>query len=139
MIIILNLIGLLVQLKCKLITKMFLFHYLFCNRDTDNKIGKEIISRFTIKDFDNGESFFTDSNGRELIKRQLNKRSDYEYDSTLEPVSSNYYPVTSKIVIKDEKKNLEVAVLNDRAQGGSSLQDGAIELMVVILFCINNK
>ncbi|XP_044269680.1 lysosomal alpha-mannosidase-like [Tribolium madens] len=98
--------------------------------DKDNKIGREIISRFTVKDFDNDETFFTDSNGREMIKRQLNKRSDYEYDPTLEPVASNYYPVTSKIVIRDEKKKLEVAILNDRAQGGSSLQNGAIELML---------
>lgn len=89
-----------------------------------------MISRFTVKDFDNGESFYTDSNGRELIKRQLNKRYDYEYDSTIEPVASNYYPITSKIVIKDEEKKLEVAVLNDRAQGGSSLANGMIELMV---------
>ncbi|EFA08767.1 lysosomal alpha-mannosidase [Tribolium castaneum] len=98
--------------------------------DKDNGIGREIISRFTIKNFDNSETFFTDSNGRELIKRQLNKRSDYEYDPTLEPVSSNYYPVTSKIVIRDEAKKLEVAVLNDRAQGGSSLKNGTIELML---------
>ncbi|KYB25900.1 lysosomal alpha-mannosidase-like precursor [Tribolium castaneum] len=98
--------------------------------DNDNGIGREIVSRFTVKDFDNGESFFTDSNGRELIKRQLNKRYDYEYDSTLEPIASNYYPVTSKIVIRDETKKLQVAVLNDRAQGGASLQNGALELML---------
>jgi lysosomal alpha-mannosidase len=98
--------------------------------DTDNGIGTEIVSRFTVGDFDNGESFYTDSNGRELIKRQLNKRYDYEYDSSLEPIASNYYPVTSKIVIKDETKNLEVALLNDRAQGGASLQNGQVELMV---------
>lgn len=65
-----------------------------------------------------------------MIRRQLNKRLDYEYDSTREPVASNYYPVTSKIVIKDENQNLEVAVLNDRAQGGSSLNNGELELMV---------
>ena len=99
-------------------------------RDNDNGIGREIVSRFTINDFDNAESFYTDSNGREMIKRQVNQRYDYEYDPTLEPIASNYYPITSKIVIKDENKGLEVAVLNDRAQGGSSLQNGVIELMV---------
>lgn len=65
-----------------------------------------------------------------MIKRVVNKRPDYEYDSTVEPVSSNYYPVTSKIVIKDVSKDLEVAVLNDRSQGGTSLNKGEIELMV---------
>jgi lysosomal alpha-mannosidase len=33
-------------------------------------------------------------------------------------------------VIKDEEKNLQVAVLNDRAQGGTSGDDGVIELML---------
>lgn len=93
-------------------------------------IGKEIISRFTIDDFNSDGVFYTDSNGRELIKRQRNKRYDYEYNSTLEPIASNYYPVTSKIVIKDENQQLQVAVLNDRSQGGSSLKDGEVELMV---------
>lgn len=92
--------------------------------------GKEVITQFTVKDFYNKGVFYTDSNGREQIKRELNKRSDYEYDSNDEPVSSNYYPVTSKIVIKNIEQNLEVAVLNDRAQGGSSSSDGGIELMV---------
>jgi lysosomal alpha-mannosidase len=98
--------------------------------DTDNGIGREIVSRFTINDFDNADTFYTDANGRELLKRQLNKRYDYEYDSTLEPIASNYYPITSKIVLKDENKNLEVALLNDRAQGGSSLESGQVEIMV---------
>ncbi|XP_044269574.1 lysosomal alpha-mannosidase-like isoform X2 [Tribolium madens] len=92
--------------------------------------GKEVITRFEVQNFTNSGIFFTDSNGREQIKRELNKRSDYEYDFNDEPVSSNYYPVTSKIVIKDLENDLEVAVLNDRAQGGTSLKDGVIELMV---------
>lgn len=47
-----------------------------------------------------------------------------------EPISGNYYPITSKIVVVDQQQDLEVAVLTDRAQGGSSLDDGQIELMV---------
>lgn len=47
-----------------------------------------------------------------------------------EQVSGNYYPVTSKILIRDERANTELAILTDRAQGGSSLSDGEIELMV---------
>lgn len=65
-----------------------------------------------------------------MIKRELNTRSDYDYDPIEEPISSNYYPVTSKIVIKDETKKLELAVLNDRSQGGTSLTDGTVELMI---------
>lgn len=95
----------------------------------DNSTGKEVITKFKITDtFDNQNVFYTDSNGREMIKRTLNQRSDYSYDPKNEPVASNYYPVTSRIVIKDDK--LELAILNDRSQGGSSLNKGEIELMV---------
>lgn len=47
-----------------------------------------------------------------------------------EEISGNYYPVTSKLVIRDESDDVELAVLTDRAQGGSSLRDGEVELMV---------
>jgi lysosomal alpha-mannosidase len=122
----------LVPSKCKFAIQA-LNQLIIFSRDTDNGIGREIVSRFTINDFDNADTFYTDANGRELLKRQLNKRYDYEYDSTLEPIASNYYPITSKIVLKDENKNLEVALLNDRAQGGSSLQNGQVEIMVTFL------
>ncbi|XP_066143340.1 lysosomal alpha-mannosidase-like [Euwallacea fornicatus] len=92
--------------------------------------GIEVISRFTVEDFKNNETFYTDSNGREMIERKLNYRPTFTYNSTVEPVTSNYYPVTSKIVIKDQEKKLQVAVLNERSQGGSSLGEGQIELMV---------
>jgi hypothetical protein len=127
-----SLIGSLVPSKCKFAIQA-LNQLIFFSRDSDNGIGREIVSRFTINDFDNADTFYTDANGRELLKRQLNKRYDYEYDSTLEPIASNYYPITSKIVLKDENKNLEVALLNDRAQGGSSLQSGQVEIMVTFL------
>ncbi|CAG9841041.1 unnamed protein product [Diabrotica balteata] len=92
--------------------------------------GIEVISRFDIDDFDNQNVFYTDSNGRETIKRIKNQRADYTYNTTWEPVSSNYYPVTSKIVIKDEEKHVEMAVLTDRSQGGSSVENNQIELMI---------
>lgn len=88
----------------------------------------EIISRFTT-DLKSASTFYTDSNGRELIKRIRNYRETYEYTDD-EPVAGNYYPITARIVIRDEENKLELAVLNDRAQGGSSLKDGAVELMV---------
>jgi lysosomal alpha-mannosidase len=122
----------LVPSKCKFAIQA-LNQLIIFSRDTDNGIGREIVSRFTINDFDNADTFYTDANGRELLKRQLNKRYDYEYDTTLEPIASNYYPITSKIVLKDENKNLEVALLNDRAQGGSSLENGQVEIMVTFL------
>uniref|UniRef100_A0A2M4DMV2 Alpha-mannosidase n=1 Tax=Anopheles darlingi TaxID=43151 RepID=A0A2M4DMV2_ANODA len=92
----------------------------------DDGTGKEIISRFDSDIASNG-AFWTDSNGREMLRRVRNKRETWELELQ-EPVSGNYYPVTAKIAIEDERYRM--ALLNDRAQGGSSLQDGQLELMV---------
>lgn len=92
--------------------------------------GKEVISRFKT-DLASDGTFYTDSNGREMLKRIRDFRPTWNLELE-EPISGNYYPVTSKILIRDEKQNMEVAVLTDRAQGGSSLKDGQIELMVFI-------
>lgn len=73
--------------------------------------------------------FYTDSNGREMLKRRRNYRSDYEF-TIEEPVAGNYYPITSRITLKDEEKNIQLSLLNDRAQGGTSLQSGQLELML---------
>ena len=40
----------------------------------------------------------------------------------------DYYPVTAMISVSDEEE--EMVVLGDRAQGGTSLEDGCIELML---------
>lgn len=93
----------------------------------------EIVSRFTVDDFKNNQTFYTDSNGREMMQRKLNYRPTYTYDSSLEPVASNYYPVTSKISIKDQEQNLQVSILNERSQAGTSLDEGQLELMVGLL------
>ncbi|KAF0879033.1 MA2B1 mannosidase, partial [Crocuta crocuta] len=45
-----------------------------------------------------------------------------------EAVAGNYYPVNSRIYIRDS--NTQLTVLTDRSQGGSSLRDGSVELMV---------
>lgn len=105
----------------------------FIFRGDNSSTGHEIVTKFIVGDgFDNKGIFYTDSNGRERIQRTKDKRPDYTYDSTKEPVASNYYPVTSAIAIIDEKKDLEVAVLNDRSQGGTSLGKGEIELLVCL-------
>ncbi|KNC22793.1 hypothetical protein FF38_04132 [Lucilia cuprina] len=91
-----------------------------------DNIGKEIITRFTSNITSKGV-FYTDSNGREMLKRVRNQREYFKPDLT-EKVSSNYYPVTSRIALQNEKVRL--ALLNDRAQGGSSLKDGVLELML---------
>jgi lysosomal alpha-mannosidase len=91
-------------------------------------IGKEVVSRFST-DLQTDGLFYTDSNGRELLERKRNYRPTWELDLS-EPESGNYYPVTSRILIRDTIRQQELAVLNDRSQGGSSLNDGQVELMV---------
>ncbi|XP_077291379.1 lysosomal alpha-mannosidase-like isoform X2 [Arctopsyche grandis] len=104
------------------------FEWLIGPIPIEDKVGKEVISRFTT-DFKSENTFYTDSNGRQLLKRILNKRPTWKLD-VHEPVSGNYYPVTSMISIKDESSKKSLFVLTDRSQGGSSLKDGQIELMV---------
>lgn len=89
-------------------------------------LGREVITRFDT-DIKSKEIFFTDSNGREMLRRQRNHRDTWKLELN-EPVAGNYYPITSKIAIEDD--NTRLAILNDRAQGGGSLSDGSIEIMV---------
>jgi lysosomal alpha-mannosidase len=89
-------------------------------------ISREIISRYD-SDIANGGTFYTDANGRQIMTRKLNFQPTYDYAND-EPISGNYYPVNSRIFIKDDSKQL--TLLTDRSQGGSSLTDGSIELMV---------
>lgn len=64
-----------------------------------------------------------------MVRRVINFRESYILNNK-EEVAGNYYPITSKIVIKDENSKINLAVLNDRSQGGSSLKPGVVELMV---------
>ncbi|XP_059848318.1 lysosomal alpha-mannosidase [Hypanus sabinus] len=89
-------------------------------------IGKEVISRFDTP-LKTGGTFYTDSNGREILKRRRDYRLTWPLNQS-EPVSGNYYPVNSRIYVQDGK--IQLTVLTDRSQGGSSITDGSLELMV---------
>lgn len=102
------------------------FEWLVGEIPVSDKIGREIISRFDT-DIRSGDSFYTDSNGREMLPRRRDHRYTWNLNVT-EKISGNYYPVTAKIAIEDQRKRF--AVLTDRSQGGSSLADGSVELMV---------
>ncbi|KAH8376896.1 hypothetical protein KR093_001976 [Drosophila rubida] len=92
----------------------------------EDGVGKEVITRFN-SDIKSEGIFYTDSNGREMIKRKRNHRDTWNV-KLHESVSGNYYPITTKIALEDATARM--AILTDRAQGGSSMQDGALELMV---------
>jgi hypothetical protein len=69
---------------------------------------------------------YTDSNGREFQQRKLNYRPTWNL-TVNEPVAGNYYPVNVGAFIKDAAA--QFSILNDRSQGGASINDGQFEIM----------
>ncbi|CAN1342019.1 unnamed protein product, partial [Linum perenne] len=92
---------------------------------TDDGIGKEVVSQLTAN-MVTDKVFYTDSNGRDFLKRVRNGRNDWNL-SVNQPVAGNYYPLNLGAYINDSKT--ELSVLVDRATGGGSIKDGQIELM----------
>ncbi|XVF16105.1 hypothetical protein REPUB_Repub10bG0002600 [Reevesia pubescens] len=88
--------------------------------------GKEVATQITTS-LENSKTFYTDSNGRDFIKRICDFRTDWDLEVN-QPVAGNYYPINLGIYIQDSKK--EFSVLVDRSLGGSSIVDGQIELML---------
>ena len=89
-------------------------------------LGKEIITRFDTK-IKSNKKFYTDANGREIKERTRDYRATWPLKIT-EPVSENYYPVNSRIYLKDASTQL--TVMPDRSHGGSSIKDGSLEVML---------
>lgn len=95
---------------------------------SSSKWGKEVIIRYNT-DIKSDGVFYTDSNGREMVKREFNKRpSSYPELVVTEPVAGNYYPINAMASIDDGE--MEFAVLTDVTQGGASLKSGSVEMMV---------
>ncbi|KAM7529592.1 hypothetical protein LguiB_033002 [Lonicera macranthoides] len=93
---------------------------------TDDDIGKEVITRITAN-MVTEKVFYTDSNGRDFLKRVRDYREDWNL-SVNQPVAGNYYPVNLGIFTTDKKS--ELSILVDRAIGGGSIKDGQLELML---------
>jgi len=76
--------------------------------------------------------FYTDANGRQILKRKVGAHGNLNVTNFLinDTVAGNYYPINAHISIKDEALDKQLTMLVDRAQGGSSLNDGQLELMV---------
>ncbi|KAL7642128.1 UNVERIFIED_CONTAM: hypothetical protein RMT77_006688 [Armadillidium vulgare] len=96
----------------------------------DDDVGKEVVNWLQFPDMQTNQTFYTDANGRELQKRIKDYRETWTLSLATENVSRNYYPVTSTILLKSVNEAGSAAVLNDRAQGGASLSEGQLELMV---------
>ncbi|KAG6556620.1 hypothetical protein Mapa_001561 [Marchantia paleacea] len=92
----------------------------------EDGLGKEVVTKVSTNLESNGE-FFTDSNGRDFLKRVRNYRSDWTLNVT-EEVAGNYYPLNLGIYLADNET--EFSVLVDRALGGGSIRDGELEIML---------
>ncbi len=92
-------------------------------------VGKEIITRYST-DFANDGEFYTDTNGHQNILRTRDHRQTFELWNGSNPIASNYYPITSHIYLNDSNSGYRMNLLTDRAQGGGSIKDGQIELLI---------
>jgi alpha-mannosidase len=94
-----------------------------------NNWGKEVIVQYSSALASQG-TFFTDSNGKEMVKRVYNKRGSTYPESykISEPVAGNYYPVNALMSLDDGAN--ELSILTDVSMGGASLADGQLEFMV---------
>ena len=105
----------------------------------EDRWGKEVVVRYKAQGIHSEGQFFTDSNGRESVLRVRDERSPdvcdpEEYSACKrslkhERVSSNYYPVNAFIAVEDSKSSSSLAVVVDTSHGGTSMEDGSIELM----------
>jgi hypothetical protein len=72
--------------------------------------GKDLIVNWQMLDgFDPKQKFWTDSNSLQMIERNLYKRKDPRFiiEDKSSNISSNYYPVDSAIIMRDQTgKNL---------------------------------
>lgn len=93
-----------------------------------NGVGREVIVRLS-SDLQSNREFFTDSNARQMLRRVRDERPTWKLRLT-EPVAANYYPITTEVLVRDDKRGVALALLTDRAQGSSSLADGQVEVMV---------
>ncbi|XP_070774105.1 lysosomal alpha-mannosidase [Enoplosus armatus] len=92
----------------------------------DDALGKEVITRLDTS-IKTSQYFYTDSNGREVLQRKKDFRPSWHLIQT-EPIAGNYYPINSRAFIKDDVDQL--TVVTDRSQGGGSIQNGSLEIML---------
>jgi lysosomal alpha-mannosidase len=94
-----------------------------------DNMGKEIVSRFSVPTWANQGVYYTDSNCREMYQRVRDYRPSWNF-TNYEPVAANYYPVNSAISISDLDSGNTMVIATDRSQGGASIIDGSLELMI---------
>jgi lysosomal alpha-mannosidase len=78
-----------------------------------------MVAQFEVQNFDNNQTFYTDSNGLEMQKRILNYRPTWDiqsnYRDSNENITANFYPINSAMSMKDLKQGKTFTVTNDRS------------------------
>lgn len=103
--------------------------------DVSNKAGFEVIAHYSASDSSTGApwatggAWKTDSNCREFQARLRDARPSWNLTSS-EPVAQNYVPVNCAAQIADSASGAVLTVIVDRSEGGASLQDGSLEVML---------
>jgi hypothetical protein len=93
-------------------------------------LGKEVVSRFSSANFgDSGGAWLSDANGRDSLPRRRDHRASFNY-TVFEPVAGNFVPVNLFTALASPGAGLQLSVVTDRTQAGSSMADGSLELMV---------
>ncbi|CAL5369072.1 unnamed protein product [Camellia sinensis] len=111
---------------------------------TDDSVGKEIITRMTAN-MVTDKVFYTDSNGRDFLKRGfeiIERTGLFKFINPLQgtiirpKINTAFYVSRTDIAcllnlgIYTVDKKSEFSVLVDRAVGGASIEDGEVELML---------
>jgi len=93
--------------------------------------GKEVVLRYNTS-LNTNRTWYTDSNGREMVQRQYNLRGpSYPNPYPIsEPTAGNYYPVNALMGIEDPNANIGMSIAVDRSLGGASVANGEMEFMV---------
>ncbi len=95
----------------------------------NDNVGKEIIMRYDT-DIQSQSKYYTDANGREVLERIRDYRPTWNY-SVNEPVSGNYYPINSRIWIKDQNRQLTVLTGKNLLEISKYIVSSFIALQIV--------
>jgi hypothetical protein len=64
------------------------------------------------------------------MRRKSNVYQKRYNTTTTQPTSSNFYPVTSAIIIEDTNLHEQMVVMNDRSTAASAFNNGTIEIII---------
>ncbi len=65
-----------------------------------------------------------------MQERVLNYRFNFPWEQIDDSIAGNFYPLTTALAFIDQDKRVRVNLATDRAQGGSVIQPGKIQLLI---------